>query len=146
MSHNVYCATNEFTGILGREYVNGKVSKLLIIGYHFWSFCLLTRQVFNETIFLSKLNTKGVSKNMLYRILTENINKNGITELTSRLFEAFTLYEGVGFWRGTKENNLTIELDTDQVSKVKLLASRIKRLNTQEAVLIQTLNIMSALV
>ena len=80
-----------------------------------------------------------------YRIYTENKNKDAINKIVSKSFDAFTTYvstyDGVGFWRGTKERSLIIEVITESknANKIKHVAQEIKKENKQEAVLIQEL-------
>lgn len=78
---------------------------------------------------------------MIHRIYTEDINRVQVTALCQAEFEAFTLYSGVGFWRGQQEPSLTIEVigPKDDDIKIRRLALAIKKLNEQDAVLIQTL-------
>ncbi len=73
----------------------------------------------------------------MYRILTENKNKDQILDLVSVYFEGFTVFEGIGFWKTLKEDNLTIEIETDDQNKVYEVAKLIKNNNKQEAVLVQ---------
>lgn len=78
---------------------------------------------------------------MLYRILTEDKNRDDIGKLVSRYFPAFSLFTGQGFWKGTPEHSLCIEIDTDDDSKkygaVRHIAETIKIKNHQDAVMIQ---------
>jgi len=83
---------------------------------------------------------------MLYRIITENINKAKIIELITKYFDGFTLIEGQGYWRGKSEKTLIIEIMTTGCISVKRLASRIKSLNNQESVLIQIIEAKDYLV
>ena len=76
---------------------------------------------------------------MLFRISTEDKNRQGIEREVSRFFPGFTVYTAAGFWQGTKEASLIIEIDTDK-SKEGLIVSvarTIKRINQQQAVLVQ---------
>jgi len=77
---------------------------------------------------------------MLYRIYTEDKNHEELERLISKYFEGFTIVKGEGFWRLQKENSLIIEIVTeDQDNYITKLASEIKKINQQEAVLIQKL-------
>ena len=85
---------------------------------------------------------------MLFRIFTEYTNKEGIERAANNYFQGYTIFEGVGYWKGSKEKSLLLEV-VDKPSKletIKKLASEIKRINNQEAVLIQTVNNNSLLV
>ncbi len=76
---------------------------------------------------------------MLYRILTENKNREAVEDLVGQSFPGFTSYEGLGHWQGAKENSLIIEVDTDNHWLIRHLASDIKELNHQQAVMIQAI-------
>jgi hypothetical protein len=83
-------------------------------------------------------------KGLTFRIYTEDVRREELINLTSLKFEAFTTYEGVGFWRGLEEKSLIIEVlateDFELVEKnIQDLAFEIKSLNKQEAVLVQKL-------
>lgn len=78
---------------------------------------------------------------MLYRIFTEDKNQDELEKLVTKHFDGFTVVKGSGFWRAQKENSLIIEIVTDDTdAKINALAGDIKRLNGQEAVLVQKIN------
>ena len=92
---------------------------------------------------------------MLCRILTENCpeNRNAVLELTSLHFDGFTLLYGRGYWKGTPEETLIIEVSNDKFDdeevfflRVRSLAGQIKKVNHQEAVLIQRIECGTLLV
>lgn len=86
---------------------------------------------------------------MLYRILTEDCKRDEIAALVAkRDFPAFTLIPSQGYWKGQKENSLTIEIDASVEWKagVYALAKDIKTLNSQDAVLVQEIALESVLV
>ena len=85
---------------------------------------------------------------MLYRILTENLNRKGIERIVSKSFKAFSLIKSQGFWEGTKENSLIIEISGSKkiADMVKKSALEIKEVNKQDAVLIQVFSDNSFLV
>lgn len=78
---------------------------------------------------------------MLYRLFTEDINRADIEELTANEFDGFTVYKATGYWQGTPEQSLIVEIvaDTDKLDKVKRLAEAIKVNNHQQAVLVETI-------
>ena len=78
---------------------------------------------------------------MLYRMLTEDINRDDILELTSNEFDGFTIYKATGYWQGVGENSLIIEVisENDIADKWQALAETIKANNKQQAVLIETM-------
>ena len=76
---------------------------------------------------------------MLYRILTEDKGNNNIERLTAEQFRGFTTYHGTGFWRGTPEPCIIVEVDapTSDEPKVRRLCSAICAADEQEAVALQ---------
>jgi len=77
---------------------------------------------------------------MLIRIYTEDKNSEGITDLCNKYLTGYTMYRGMGVWKGTREPALIVELiDQDELRGSNLmmkLARDIKKMNEQEAVLI----------
>jgi len=86
--------------------------------------------------------------NKVYRIYTENVNREDIIRIVGEHFEGFTLLNGVGYWQGTPEQSLVIEIiGTEKDSaNVELVAYKIKKNNHQQAVLVQETNITANLV
>ena len=87
---------------------------------------------------------------MLYRIITEDKGTSytqDIVDLVTSRFRSFTLYYGLGYWKGKPESNLTIEIYMDLnpgeekeiLEKVQFLAFDIRDLLNQESVLVQAL-------
>lgn len=75
---------------------------------------------------------------MLYRIFTEDKNKHQIEAIVNKYYPGFTLYKGEGFWRLQKEKSLIIEIITEEhETKINKIAKEIKKVNKQEAVLVQ---------
>jgi len=86
---------------------------------------------------------------MLYRITTEDKNRNVIVHIVKEYFDGFTLIPAIGYWQGIKENSLIIEIDVKHpLSKYRMrtLAKRIKELNEQQAVMVQRINVKSELI
>lgn len=85
---------------------------------------------------------------MIIRICTEDKNHERVRDLCAKRFDAFTILHGMGCWKGHLEPSLTIEiavLDNDpniisvqrEQHHAHQLAIEIKKLNEQEAVLIE---------
>jgi hypothetical protein len=83
---------------------------------------------------------------MIIRICTEYKNHERVRELCAKRFDAFTIYYGLGGWKGKLEASMTIEIavlrqDADgrngQKFQAVCLCNEIKKLNDQEAVLLQ---------
>lgn len=77
----------------------------------------------------------------MFRICTENINQNTIINIVGKKFASFNLISGVGFWKGQRENSLTIEIigDDIEIDDVNAIAMEIKKVNKQDAILVQKL-------
>ena len=74
---------------------------------------------------------------MLYRILTENKHRDSIEALVGTFFNGFTLIESIGWWKGSREFGLIIEIQDADLASIEALAQKIKLLNQQESVLVQ---------
>jgi len=81
---------------------------------------------------------------MVYRIYTENKNKEEVADIVGQMFDGFTMYEGTGYWNGKQEASLIIEIVIDNESsrivnrtEIDIVASEIKVHNNQQAVLCQ---------
>ena len=86
---------------------------------------------------------------MLYRILTEDKNRAGITDIVRQYFCGFTKYAAQGVYTGITEPALIIEIDSldcTAFDKVRLIAAEIKKLNDQECVLVQKIDCKSEFV
>jgi hypothetical protein len=75
----------------------------------------------------------------LYRIYTENKQRQMIEQEVRHYFNAFTMYEAKGFWKGTREKTLVIEItsskNNSELKLIDCLCKAIKTLNNQECVL-----------
>lgn len=90
------------------------------------------------------LRFSGINGVRMYRILTENKNRALVEGAVGSVFDGFTIYEGAGYWKGEREPCLIVEIaeiDPKRKSglrgKVEAVAEQIKRVNAQEAVLVQ---------
>lgn len=88
---------------------------------------------------------------MLYRICTENVNKDKVVKLASQYFDGFTVIEGQGYWKGTSEASLIIEyICNDETAAVggcvHNFAKAVRGHNKQECVLIQAIKADSILI
>jgi hypothetical protein len=73
----------------------------------------------------------------LFRIYTEDKNYDSvILPILNVNIDGFSVYRGEGFWKGTKEKSLLIEVYTKDKNLIRLIAERIKRGNWQESVLV----------
>lgn len=85
----------------------------------------------------------------LYRIQTEDMNRDAILELATDRFDAYTVIPSRGSWKGISEASLILEVvgnDDDAYLAVHALAVDIKAMNKQDAVLITRTPITQELV
>lgn len=75
----------------------------------------------------------------IYRIYTEAKNKREIVLLTGKQFESFTLQPTIGYYRGSPEKSIVIEIVGANEREVRQLAQRIQKMNGQKSVLITRL-------
>jgi len=80
--------------------------------------------------------------------MTENVNGEAVKKMAGKQFDAFTMFNARGIWKGIEESSLIIEVVSELpiIKKVKALARRIKKLNSQEAVLVEVLQNNSFLI
>lgn len=74
----------------------------------------------------------------VFRIYTEDVNRDAIAQICSGKLPAFTLIPARGIWQGTQENSLIIEVIgklSDRLA-VEYTALAIKHANGQDAVLV----------
>lgn len=76
--------------------------------------------------------------NVLYRIYTEDKNRGDVIDYVSKLFDNFTTYNGVGYWRGQAESCLVIEIIKPgmNMNSIIQIAEWIKTHNNQESVVV----------
>lgn len=77
---------------------------------------------------------------VLFRIITEDVNRPELLALVGSFFDGFTMRQGIGYWKGEAEDSITLEVITPDSAKVMDLADKIKLLNKQEAVLVERIN------
>lgn len=83
---------------------------------------------------------------MIYRVYTENKNKDKIIEAFTASFDGFTVFEGQGFWRGVAEPSIVIEMLTSDSVTLHKVCEWVKWYNKQEAVLIVAIQETSELI
>jgi hypothetical protein len=81
----------------------------------------------------------------MYRIVTEDKNVEEIKAALVAFDLDFTLFRGVGSWRGKEERSVALELDRISRAMAETVALTIKRMNDQEAVLLQEFPIKTEL-
>lgn len=73
---------------------------------------------------------------MLYRIHTESTGpmRQRAIDITATTFDGFTIIDTVGYWQGTREDSMIIEVYTDSRAQVYAVAEEIRRANNQHTV------------
>jgi hypothetical protein len=79
----------------------------------------------------------------MYRIVTERKNVDSIKQALCGYGLDYTLLKGEGSWHGQVENSLIIELDNISKDVAQTAAQAIKRINSQETVLLQEIAVSS---
>jgi hypothetical protein len=72
----------------------------------------------------------------MYKILTEDVNRDGIFAILDSYVEGYTVTPSIGAWRGRRENSLAIDLVDVPRGTVAAIAETIRAANKQESVLI----------
>jgi hypothetical protein len=72
----------------------------------------------------------------MYRILTDDVNRNGIFAILDRYVDGYTVTPSIGAWKGQRENSLAIDLVDVPRGTVENIARVIRWENQQESVLI----------
>ena len=75
---------------------------------------------------------------ILYRIYTEDVNRERIKQKAFEDLNSFTFLTGTGYWRGAREDCLIIEILGGESNRedVLRLASWIKTHNKQDSVIV----------
>jgi hypothetical protein len=76
----------------------------------------------------------------VYRIYTEEINRDEIIRSTAKQFESFTLQPTTGFFKGKPQGSLVLEFVDARKKDVAALARSIRRLNGQKSVSVMGLS------
>lgn len=88
--------------------------------------------------------------NTLYRIYTEDVNREGIIKFVSTYFTGFTVLEATGVWEGKTERSIVIEIVSHDMvggfGVLRRIAEFIKEVNGQDAVLITRQPVESRLI
>lgn len=72
----------------------------------------------------------------MFRIYTEDKNRPMVEKILSERLPSFTIIPAIGFWQGAKESSLCIEVLESDRETIASIASVIKAVNKQDAVLI----------
>jgi hypothetical protein len=82
----------------------------------------------------------------MYRILTEDKNREAILSILDAHVEGYTVTPSIGSWRGVREASLAIDLLGVPKVTVESIAAEIKARNEQESVLVLSLTAQTTFV
>ena len=82
----------------------------------------------------------------MYRICTEDINREGIARILDAHVDGYALFTGIGCWKGQHENSVSIDLIGAKRETVLAIAEQIKTANQQESVLVYELPVVATFV
>lgn len=77
--------------------------------------------------------------NKVYRIYTEDLNRDEIIRLAGKQFDSFTLQPTTGYYGGKTEKSIVLEAVEAKKKDVASLAKDIRQLNGQKSVLVMGL-------
>jgi hypothetical protein len=77
--------------------------------------------------------------NTVYRIYTEDLNRDEIIRLTATEFDSFTLQPTTGYYEGKPEKSIVLEIVEAKKKNVTAVAKRIRGLTGQRSVLVMRL-------
>lgn len=72
----------------------------------------------------------------MFRIYTEDTNRDVILGILDSRFPAYTLLGAEGAWKGQRERSLVIEIANADRAQVTAAAQEIKTANKQQAVMV----------
>ena len=72
----------------------------------------------------------------MYRILTEDVNRESIYSILDARIDGYTVTSATGSWKGRRENSLAVDIVGIDRAIVFEIAESIKAANKQESVLI----------
>jgi hypothetical protein len=72
----------------------------------------------------------------IYRIYTQEKNREKILKLVSEAFESFTVQPILGYYQGKKEKSIVLEIVGARALQIQQLADTIGKINGQKSVLI----------
>jgi len=76
---------------------------------------------------------------MLYRLHTEDKMDDSVEQIVSAYFDSFTILHSTGYWKGSREGSLIVEIvSSSPVAYTNLvkIAKQINRLNDQDCCMI----------
>jgi hypothetical protein len=81
-------------------------------------------------------NGHNMAEKTVYRIYTEDVNRETVIDLVATKFGSFNLSTAKGYWNGVAEESLIVEVITDDGETIRGIAAKIRDYNKQDAVLV----------
>jgi hypothetical protein len=75
----------------------------------------------------------------VYRIYTEDFNRQAVVSAVSETFDSFTLHETTGYFKGKAEKSIVIEIVEAREEDIAVVATAIRAINGQKTVLVMGL-------
>lgn len=82
----------------------------------------------------------------MYRLYTEDLNRDSLVRTIGQHFPSFTLIPALGYWQGQSEASLIIEIATEDSGAILKLTESIRILNSQSSVLVSSVESSNMLV
>jgi len=85
---------------------------------------------------------------MLYKLsigsnnTTKRLEDKKAIAIIAEQFEGFSALKGVGYWNGTQEKTLFVEIETEEKTSIVLLAKRLCKELEQQAVAVASIGSM----
>ena len=80
--------------------------------------------------------TPPKSQQTIHRIYTEKKNNRLIVKLIGQQFESFTIHSTLGYYRGSREESVAIEIVGAGARAIRKVAEAIQKMNGQKSVLV----------
>jgi len=80
--------------------------------------------------------------------VTHELEASTAMQIISQYFDGFTAYEVVGYWKGTSEKTLKVEIvsDADSDAKITRLCKELKKELSQDAIMLEKINSNTAFI
>jgi hypothetical protein len=82
---------------------------------------------------------KGFYMDTVYRIYTEDADRETVVKAISQRFESFTLHATTGYFKGQAEKSIVIEIVEAREEVINEVARAIRAINGQKTVLVMGL-------
>ena len=82
---------------------------------------------------------RKTDRDTVYRIYTEDADREAVVRAVSQRFESFTLHETTGYFKGRSEKSIVIEIVEGREEDVEEVARAIRAISGQKTVLVMGL-------